>query len=265
MPPETNGPNIQLPGADALNQFMDGTDQDSAVESFAGAENAAEEFEDTEETPEPPSYQETFDRKYVEKLRRENANYRDRAKQAESVWEGYEEGAVDEWKQMISNFRSDPKSVAEQWQQLSEQVLKQFTPAEQAEIAEAVKDGEDMPLTRHEFDQLMSQREQQWELESLVQDIEVEARDLGYNLKSREYKILLMTAQELPSGSIQEAHELLEAEKQRIVDAYVAEQEKGAGRVLPVNKVGVPDQTKGIKDFKDAKAALSNYLDANFR
>lgn len=263
MPPEDNGPNIHLPNSGDLANFLDGTDQQDAVDTAILSEH--DEPTDTEETPEPPSYQETFDRKYVEKLRRENASYRDRAKQAESVWEGYEEGAVNEWKQMISTFKQDPKTVAEQWQQLAESVLSQFTPAEQKEIAEAVSEGEDMPLTRHEFEQLMSQREQQWELDSLVADIETEAKDLGYNLKSREYKILLMTAQELPSGSIQEAHALLEAEKQRIIDEAVGSMEKEAGRRVPSALVGVPDQAKGIKDFKDAKAALSNYLDANFR
>jgi hypothetical protein len=262
--PEDNGPNIQLPNSGDLANFLDGTDQQDAVDTAVLAEHEAPE--DTDETPEPPSYQETFDRKYVEKLRRENATYRERAKQAESVWEGYEEGAVNEWKQMISTYKQDPKSVAEQWKDLADTVLQQFTPQEQAEIAEAVADGEDMPLTRKEFESLLAQREQQWELNSMVQDIEQEAQELGYNLKSREYKVLLMTAQEIPSGSIQEAHEMLQAERQRIIDAYVADMEKGAGRVVPSgNTVGVPDTTKQIKDFKQAKEALSNFLDGSFR
>lgn len=259
---ESNGPNIHLPGADALNSFMDGTDQQDAVETFAGAEHAAEEQEEVE-TPEPQG--DTFDRKYVEKLRRENASYRDRAKKWESAFEGYEDGAIEEWKEMIAGFKQDPKGVAEKWRDLSQEILQQFTPAEQEQIAEAVQDGEEVPLTRTQFEKLMSEREQQWELDSMVQDIETEARDLGYNLKSREYKILLMTAQEIPSGSIQEAHELLQAEKQRIIDAEIARLEKEGGRRLPANMVGVPDQAKGIKDFKDAKTALSNYLDANFK
>lgn len=265
MAPEANDTNIHLPSSGDLANFLDGTDQQDAVDTAALTEREAQENEEVEETPEPTSYQETFDRKYVEKLRRENASYRDRAKQAESVWEGYEEGAVDEWKQMISTYKQDPKSVAEQWKQLSESVLKQFSPEEQQEIAEAVQDGEDMPLTRTEFNKLMGEREQQWELESLVADIETEAKDLGYNLKSREYKILLMTAQELPSGSIQEAHEMLLADRQRYVDEAVGAMEKEAGRRVPSTTAGVPDGVKDIKDFKDAKAALTNYLDANFR
>lgn len=264
MAAESNGPNISLPGADALNSFMDGadgTDQQDAVETFAGAEHAAE----GEETESPEPQGDVFDRKYVEKLRRENASYRERAKKWESAFEGYEDGAVEEWKEMIAGFKQDPKGVAEKWRDLSEEILKQFTPAEQEQIAEAVQDGEDVPLTRTQFEKLMSEREQQWEMDSMVQDIETEARELGYNLKSREYKILLMTAQEIPSGSIQEAHELLEAEKQRIIDSEIERLEKEGGRRLPANMTGVPDTSKGIKDFKDAKAALSNYLDANFK
>lgn len=262
MPPESNGPNVSLPSSGDLANFLDGTDQQDAVDTAALAER--DEAVETEETAEP-SYQETFDRKYVEKLRRENASYRERAKKFESAFEGYEEGAIDEWRDLITNFKNDPKSVAERMRDLSSEILQKFTPEEQAEIAEAVADGEDMPLTRTEFNKLMSEREQQWELDSMVADIETEARDLGYNLKSREYKVLLMTAKELPSGSIQEAHELMLAERQKYIDEAVASMEKEAGRTVPSGTVGVPDGSKSIKDFKDAKAALSNYLDANFR
>lgn len=263
MADSPNGPSIHLPNAGELSSFLDGTDQESAVDTAALADAAVESEGSAEESE--PSYQETFDRKYVEKLRRENAGYRERAKKFESVFEGYEEGAVDEWRDLITNFKSDPKSVAERMKDLSAQILEQFSPQEQAEIAEAVADGEDMPLTRNEFNKLMAEREQQWELDSMVADIETEARDLGYNLKSREYKVLLMTAKELPSGSIQEAHEMLLAERQKYIDEAVAAMEKEAGRTLPSNTVGVPDGSKSIKDFKDAKAALSNYLDSNFR
>lgn len=263
MAAESNGPAIHLPSSGDLKDFLDGTDQQDAVDTAALAERETEEPE-AEETSEP-SYQETFDRKYVEKLRRENASYRERAKKFESVFEGYEEGAVDEWRELITNYRSDPKGVAERMKDLSEAILSQFSPQEQEQIAEAMQDGEDMPLTRSEFNKLMSEREQQWEMDSLVADIESEARELGYNLKSREYKILLMTAKELPSGSIQEAHELLLSERQRYVDEAVAAMEKEAGRRVPSGIVGVPDDAKSIKDFKDAKAALANFLDANLR
>lgn len=266
MPPD--GPDISMPNVNDLAGFLDGqdgTDQQDAVDTFAQAEQAVE---DTDDTPEPEPQGDTFDRKYVEKLRRENASYRERAKKWENVFEGYEEGAVEEWKQMISTFKGDPKSVAEQWAQLSETILAQFTPQEQAEIHEAMQDAgnTDTPLTMSQLQEVLAQKEQEWELNGMVEEIESEARELGYNLKSRDYKILLMTAQELPSGSIAEAHALLEGERQRYFDERIAELEKqGGGYRAPSSKVGVPSTEKNIKDFKDAKAALSNYLDANFR
>ncbi len=263
MAAEANGPNIHLPNVSELDSFLDSTDQSSAVDTAALTEKAAQEEEITETAEEPEPQGDVFDRKYVEKLRRENASYRERAKKYESVFEGYEDQAVDEWKSLITGFKNDPRSVAEQMKELADQVLGQFTPAEQEQIKEAVQDGEEVPLTRAEFDKLIKERENQWEMESLVRDIETEATELGYNLKSREYKILLMTAQELPSGSIKEAHALLEGEKQRAIDEAIAALEKEAGGYKrPSSMVGVPSGEKPIKSMKDAKEALDQFLTA---
>lgn len=265
--PDENGPSMSLPSAGDLKNFLDGTDQTDALDTMSQASQEPENDEPLapEATEEPEPQGDVFDRKYVEKLRRENASYRERAKKYESVFEGYEEGAVEEWKSMISTFRQDPKSVAEQMKSLGEQILEQFTPAEQEEIQEALAD-EEQPLTMSQLQQILDQRQHENELNDMVADIEREARDLGYNLKSREYKILLMTAQELPSGSIQEAHELLESERQRYFDSRIEELEKqGGGYKKPSSMVGVPSNEKKITDFKQAKEALGAYLDANLR
>lgn len=261
MPPESNGPNISLPNASALDSFLDGASDDNstAEDTAVAAEEAAEV-----ETPEELPAGDTFDRKYVEKLRKESASYRERAKKYESVFEGYEEGAVDEWRQMIEGFKSDPKSVAEQWKDLSVKILEQFTPAEQEVIEDALND-EEKPLTMSQLQGILDERQKTQELDTLVSDIEREASDLGYNLKSREYKVLLMTAQELRSGSIAEAHEVLQAEKQKVIDAFVAEQGKGADRHVPSGLAGVPNREKEIKSMKDAKEALTNFLDGQFK
>lgn len=251
-----------LPSAGDLKNFLDDADQGDAIDTMAQTERATEP-ETFEDTTEEPLKGDTFDRKYVEKLRRENASYRERARKFESMFEGYEEGAVNEWGQMISTFKQDPKSVAEQWKDLSEQVLSQFTPEEQEAIAEAT---DDQPLTLAQVQNLLAQKEQEWAQEAMVDDIEHEAQQLGYNLKSREYKILLQTAMEIPSGDLKEAHNILMSERQRWVDEAIAELEKqGGGPKKPSSLVGVPDSSVQIKDFKDAKAALSNFLDANLK
>lgn len=265
MPSEDNGPNVSLPSAGDLKDFLDGAEP--VVEPVVQEQEDTLPLKDVrvDEEPDEMPAGDSFDRKYVEKLRRESASYRERAKKYEQVFEGYEDGAVDEWKTMISSFRQDPKGVAEQMRDLSAQILDQFTPAEQAEIVEAVQD-EEKPLTMSQLQSILDQRQQETELSSLVADIEGEARELGYNLKSREYKILLMTAQELPSGSIQEAHELLESEKQREFDKRIGDLEKaGGGYRRPSDLVGVPSNEKSIKDFKQAKEALGAFLDANLK
>lgn len=264
MAPEANGPNISLPNVAALDSFLEGAGEnnapDYAEDTAVAADNAVEDVDTSEDLPAG----DTFDRKYVEKLRKESASYRERAKKYEAVFEGYEDGAVDEWREMITNFKADPKSVAEQWKDLSGKILEQFTPAEQEVIEEALNDDE-TPLTMSQLQNILDTRQKDMELEKLVTDIEREASDLGYNLKSREYKVLLMTAQELRSGSITEAHELLQAEKQKVIDAFVAEQSKGADRHVPSGLAGVPNREKEIKSMKDAKEALTNFLDGQFK
>lgn len=265
MPPESNGPDVKMPDTGALKDFLDGADTEPVVEDVEdeGTGLRADEPDDL-----PAG--DTFDRKYVEKLRRENASYRERAKKYESAFEGYEDGAIDEWKTLITNFKADPASTARQMAELAESVLTQFGMLDEDEKQEVLDeananlDPAEKPLTRRELEQFYSERQQEQQMESMVKGIEDEARDLGYNLNSREYKILLMTAQEIPSGDLKEAHQLILADRQRAVDEYVAEKSKGAGRTLPNNGiVGVPDGAKDIKTFADSKAALMNFLDAN--
>lgn len=265
MPPESNGPDVKMPDTGALNDFLDGADTEPVVEDV---ENKGTGLRADEPDDLPAG--DTFDRKYVEKLRRENASYRERAKKYESAFEGYEDGAIDEWKTLITNFKADPASTARQMAELAENVLTQFGMLDEDEKQEVLDEANsnldpgDKPLTRRELEQFYTERQNEQQLESMVKGIEDEARDLGYNLNSREYKILLMTAQEIPSGDLKEAHQLILADRQRAVDEYVAEKSKGAGRTLPNNGiVGVPDGGKDIKTFADSKAALMNFLDAN--
>lgn len=269
MATQNEGPELHLPNAGDLAGFLDGQNEgsvetpDTTDASDGLLKDVRVDDEGYVEQEEELPAGDTFDRKYVEKLRRESAAYRERAKKYESVFEGYEEGAVDEWRDMITNFKQDPKAVAEQWKDLSDKIIQQFSPAEQEQITEALND-EEQPLTMSQLQTILDQRQQDQQLDSMVADIESEARELGYNLKSREYKILLMTAQELPSGDIKEAHALIQSEYQREFDRRIAELEKqGGGYRPPVAKNGAPSNERAIKDFSDAKAALTNFLDAN--
>src|ERR1700746_1688123 len=111
MPPERNGPSINRPNAGEQAGFLGGADDNQPTEQY---DDAPLKDVDVSE-PEPLPAGDTFDRKDVEKLRRESAFSGERAKKFETMFEGYEPGAVDEWGQMISTFKQDPKSVAEQW------------------------------------------------------------------------------------------------------------------------------------------------------
>jgi hypothetical protein len=263
MPPEGNGPDVKLPSSGDLAGYLDGSD--APVDEV---EDDGAPLKDVELDELPAG--DSFDRKYVEKLRRENASYRERAKKFETAFEGYEDGAVEEWKSLISGFKSDPAAAAQYMADLSANVLQQFNQLpedkkqEVLDDANAHLDADEKPLTRRELEQFYAQKQEEQELSGMVQDIEYEATELGYNLKSREYKLLLMTAQEIPSGDLKEAHNILMADRQRAIDEYVTSKGKDAGRKVPVgNLVGVPDTSNQIKSFKDAKTALEQFLDAN--
>ncbi len=264
----SDGPDVRLPNVGELASFLDGAD--APVDEVVDDIQDDTPLKDVE--PEELPAGDTFDRKYVEKLRRENASYRERAKKYSDAFEGYEDGAVDEWKQLITNFKADPASAAQQMAQLAESVLTQYGMLDEDEQQEVLDDANsnldpgEKPLTRNELEQFFAQKQNEQQMDTMVKGIEHEAQELGYDLKSREYKLLLMTAQEIPSGDLKEAHELLQSDRQKAIDEYVAGKEKGAGRTVPAgNIVGVPDGAKGIKDFKDAKAALTQFLDANLK
>lgn len=209
----------------------------------------------------------SFDRQYVEKLRKESASYRTKAKEYEPLaqaFEGYgdEDRAV--WQEAMRRFQEDPKQGAEYLDSIAKAVLAEYQ--EQADAdAQPITDDQDRPLTRAEYQQLRDAEKAQAAQEAEVARIESEAKELGYDSASDEYTYLLTIASRLPSGSLQEAHAKIEAAYQAKIDAYLAAKEadaEGAG-APPVDSGDAPSGERQIRSFQDARAAALARVEAS--
>lgn len=210
------------------------------------------------EIAELPVDQDQFDRKYVERLRREAASYRDRAKKYQTVFDGYEEEAVNEWLQLASTLKEDPKTAAARFAELAEAINKQYEEPEPEVVDGAHVEGE-KPLTKAEFEKLWAEKQYEVDINQRVVRIESDAKELGYEPKSDRYDYLLWKAARLPSGSVQEAHEHILREEQAIFDRRVQEMGGKPNPVVPAGGVA-PSGERQLKTFAEANEALDAWL-----
>jgi len=199
-----------------------------------------------------------FDAAYVKKLRQEAAGYRTRAKQYD-VFEQYAEEDRKVWTQMAELYQKDPVAAAEYMAAIADGVRNAQTPAEPQH------QGDDAPLTRADLDRLFSERESKAAVEAETRRIELEARELGYEVGTRQYKYLIQTAIDDAGGDLKAAHAAIEAERQAIIDQYVGgkAREQAGSPVAPAAVTAASQERELPKSFKDAKAAIYDMLEGN--
>jgi hypothetical protein len=249
----------------ALDAFLaqpDPADAPAAVETPAAPATPETPAAPADDVDAPLPEGDKFERAYVEKLRREAAGYRERAKAAErytSAFDGYEDDAVGEWLRLAQQLKADPKSTAAELSQLVEQINAAY-----AEDVEGTPTPEEVQtpegyLRKEDVERMFQEREQKADLDRRVVQIENDARNLGYEVGSDSYEELLWNASRLPSGSIQEAHAKIEARNQAIYDKMIADV---GGRPAPKVPVGsTPAGTdRAIKTFAEANEALDQWL-----
>lgn len=236
-----------------------------APESEAPVSEPVTEAEVEHEVPTLPEGQDTFDRAYVEKLRKEAANYRERAKKYNEVFEGYEAEAVEEWLSLASTLKADPKAAAQRFAELADAIREQYGDAAADAVEEAVaadadaNPAADKPLTRAELEAFMAEREKEAEISRRVAKIEADATELGYKRGTEDYDLLLWEASRLKNGSIHEAHAKIKAREQAIYDRKLAEL---GGRPNPtVPSPGTPASSeRELRTFDEANKALDEWL-----
>lgn len=194
----------------------------------------------------------TFTREYVEKIRREAASYRERAKPFSEAFDGISEEDREVFLQMAKAYKEDPRAAAEYFEQVTQGLKEQF--------AEAVAQAEDdlnRPLTLAEYNRLQAEHAEKAAQEAEIARIEKTAQDMGYDLQSPEYTTLLTIASRLPDGDIAKAHEKLESMFQSRIDAYIAKMAEQAEAAPAVPAGGTqPSSERQIHNFGDARSAV---------
>ena len=221
-------------------------------------------------TTTPEATAETFPREYVEQLREEAARYRNRAKEYDDVYGSYDEesrGALLDIARQLADPNTQP-AAAKRLMAIAQKIEES-----QANGTPTRPDGEEdpdaRPLTKREWEQLQTERDNKAAEDRAIAQLEDEAKALGYEPGSAEYFFLLDKAQ-LPdvSGDLNKAHELVEqffadkaAERARRVEEKAGRWPGVAGSA-PNTGAADPD-AKPITDFKAARRSAMARLAAS--
>lgn len=178
----------------------------------------------------------TFDRAYVEELRREAAGYRTRAKAYDEAFEGYDdetrEAFLEYARLSYAAQNGDAEAIAQLQEFMGEEepedpAMPAIDPVEAARIA-----------AREETERVLSEREQRAAQAEAVSNVQAAARDLGYDLTSADYVLLMRFANDPEvialDDPMAEAHNRVQAYHQSIVEQHLATksaQADGAPRV----------------------------------
>lgn len=139
----------------------------------------------------------TFDRKYVEKLRKENADRRTSLKQYETAFEPYAEDERAVWLGLAQLTAVDPKAGAKALADLAKALEEGLTPEDAADKAGIPTPDEDKPLSKKDLDAYMADQKKELEIASAAAEIEAKATAAGYKVGTTEYKLLLTRAMDM--------------------------------------------------------------------
>ena len=199
---------------------------------------------------EPPA-PETFDREYVEKLRREAADYRTKYGVYRDAFDGYDDESREALLSIARDIVANPRNAAERMVQVAKGLTGE-------EFESLLNDEGPKPLTQEDLQKEFEKREREKEEQQAIAAVEQEANTLGYKQGSADYADLMFRAYNDHSGDLKAAHEAREAAKQAIIDEYLKSKAEGNGSFPPVSTDGAPstgsDDTP--KDFNAARAAL---------
>ncbi len=211
-----------------------------AVSPTETRESPAPEVEAVE-TPEAEA-PEVFDREYVEKLRKENASWRERAHNAEqydSTFEGYDDETKAGWLQLIE-LAKEAETNPEVQSYLAEMLGFEIEPA--APAGDFLTREEAAAIARQEAQAIYGQDQAMRQQEQAVSSVQSQAKDLGYDTNPESdayinYIDLLRIANEMDEPDLQAAHEQVQAREQARYAQFIARKEEEA-RTSPATPSG---------------------------
>lgn len=244
-------PEAPAPAAEPVNPLL--AEYPPAAPEPVAEETPAEPV--AEGGAEPGVDPETFDRSYVEELRKESAKYRTKAKPYEEAFAEYDDESREVLLSLARELISDPEAGARRMVEISKNILDD-------KFEDVLKDPSPRPLTAQDVDRMFSERESKAQQEAAVRAVEQEAADLGYADGTADRALLFSIANTETLGDLKAAHEKIQARNQTIIDAYL-EEKRAAGEAFPTpTSAGVGAGADGgpPKDFAEAKKGLLAFL-----
>jgi hypothetical protein len=173
--------------------------------------------------PEP----DTFDRTYVEDLRREAAGYRTRAKAYEEAFEGYEDEQRDAFLEYAKLLHRSENGDQEATQILEEMFGgEDDTPPDEPEQQYAPEPVDYQAMARQAAEEVFQRYEQQRVNDEGVAAVRKAGEDLGYKFGSEEYILFVRGANEAVNrredNPLVAGENAVKAYHQRIIDEYLA-------------------------------------------
>lgn len=201
----------------------------------------------------------TFDRSYVEKLRREAAEHRTAAKPYKEVFDAYDDADKEIWFDLAKSMAADPKVGAQKMLELAQGLLEAGNTEGANQVLDGIE-GEPEYLTAAQLEAEFAKREKQAKLDAEVQNINSEAKELGYKENTPAWRDLMSRALHDHNYDLKAAHAAREAEKQAVIDSFVAS--KGQGPVVPAAAGAAPATGTVPKTMEEAREATRARLKA---
>lgn len=244
-------------------------------EPFQGLEPAST----PNSTPDPAPTQQadtqepdTFDRSYVEELRREAAGYRTQLREMESYFDGYtpeERDALGQYLQLSrAAEQGDPEAIA---------ILNElFDDGQGYDDGQFMEPGDDYldedtlrEIARQEAYDLFSQELSQRDQAQAVAQVQSTAEQMGYDQNSEDYILLLKFANDLDPSEhpdlLAAADQQVKAYKQQIIDSYINEKQQQAnGPRTPQSNGAAPNLAQPPRTLAEARQALHDRLTRDF-
>ncbi len=181
------------------------------------------------EAPAGETEPDSFDRKYVESLRQENAKWRTRTHEYEQVFDGMDESLRQGWMELIALANSgDPNAMNELASALGFEVQSEPDLTIPDETPQYLTAEQAREIAREEAWALTQAEAQQRAEQESIRGVATEAQSLGYDANSMEYVQLLYLANEIDPSTLpgnetllQAADKQLKARQQEAYDAFV--------------------------------------------
>ena len=235
---------------------------DSEVEGSAEPAPATEAADSATEADLPDG--ETFDRAYVEKLRKESGGYRTKLREMEDSFSGFSDDDRTWWFDMANRLgKPQTQEEFDEALQYGYETFKTLAGVEDpASTTEEVKDMDEEAdpqyMTKDEYEAAAKKQEEKFTNERRVADYIKRAEALGYEQNTPDFADLMYRAQQL-KGDLDKAHEQRGEIKEKVIEEYLAAKakDKSDSVKLPGASEGRegPESEKSVSSFGDATAA----------